>query len=211
MWTQSEGRRQKAEGRSGENLESEILYKGLGSRVLRQLRMNREIRRIPESKGEVTARRGPRPTGRAKLPLSPIQSPVAVSTGQFSWADKVGGPVARIFHYPFKFLTVRNLISPTAASTYDYVSVNSLQCENRGHGAASPPSPSPSDGGWGHTPGKSRLGRSFALPAWGGSDYATSDLLFACFVANLATQYIQPQLITSIQCEFLTVRNLKKG
>src|SRR6266568_5890041 len=46
---------------------------------------------------------------------------------------------------------------------------------------------------------------------WGGSDYATLDLLFACFVANLTTQHIQPQLITSIQFKFLTVRNLKKG
>src|SRR6266702_256605 len=46
-----------------------------------------------------------------------------------------GAPVGAN-HYPFKFLTVRNLLSPTAASTYAYVSVNSLQCGNRGHGSA---------------------------------------------------------------------------
>src|SRR6266446_6226686 len=138
MWTQNEGRRQKAESRSGENPDSGIRDKGLGRRGLRLLARNLEIRRIPESKGEVTARQEPRPTGRAKLLLSRIQSPAAVATGQLSWADKVGGPVARIFHYRFKFLTVRNLISPTAARTYDYVSVNSLQCGNRGHGSASP-------------------------------------------------------------------------
>src|SRR6266436_2114588 len=141
MSMQSKGSRQNADCRIGENSESGIRDKGLGRRVLRLLGRNREIRRIPESKGEVTARREPRPTGRAKLLLSRIQSPAAVATGQLSWADKVGGPVARIFHYRFKFLTVRNLISPTAASTYDYVSVNSLQCGNRGHGAASPPQP----------------------------------------------------------------------
>src|SRR6266567_7420368 len=180
MSMQSEGRRQNAEGRSGENPDSGIRDKWLGRRGLRLLGRNREIRRIPESKGEVTARPLPQPlsigwrgwpqagrgpTGRAKLLLSRIQCPAAVSTGQPSWADKVGGPAAGIFHYPFKFLTVRNLISPTAARTYDYVSVNSLQCGNRGHGSTSPPSPSPSDGEGGPTPGKSRLGRSLALPA----------------------------------------------
>ncbi len=122
----------------GENPDSGIRDKGLGRRGLRLLGRNREIRRIPESESEVTARREPRPTGRAKLLLSRIQSLAAVATGQLSWADKLGGPVARIFHYRFKFLTVRNLLSPTAASTYDYVSVNSLQCGNRGHGPASP-------------------------------------------------------------------------
>src|SRR6266702_5337153 len=206
MWTESEGSRQNAEGRSGENSESGIRDKGLGCRGLRLLGRNREIRRIAESGGEVTAR--------------PLPQPLSIGWRGWPQAGKVtarqeprptGWTAIGANHYPLKFLTVRNLISPTAARTYGYVSVNSLQCGNRGHGAASPPSPSPSDGGWGHTPGKSRLGRSFALPAWGGSDYATSDLLFACFVANLATQYIQPQLITSIQCEFLTVRNLKKG
>src|SRR6266446_6933012 len=54
------------------------------------------------------------------------------------------------------------------------------------------PSPSPSNGEGGRRPGE-------VLPAWGGSDYATSDLLFACFVASFTTQLIQPQLITSIQ------------
>ena len=52
------------------------------------------------------------------------------------------------------------------------------------------PSPSPSNGEGGRRPGE-------VLPAGGGSDYATMDLLFAGFVANLTTQHIQPQLITS--------------
>ncbi len=69
--------------------------------------------------GEITARQEPRPTG---------------------WARRSAIPVGAL-HYQLKFLTVRNLISPTAASTYDYVSVNSLQCGNRGHGSASPPAP----------------------------------------------------------------------
>src|SRR6266700_2088128 len=138
MSMQSEGRRQNAECGIGENPDSGIRDKGLGRRGLRLLSRNCEIRRIPESESEVTARREPRPIGRAKLLLSRIQPPAAVATGQLSWADKVGGPVARIFHYRFKFLTVRNLISPSAARTYDYVSVNSLQCGNRGHGPASP-------------------------------------------------------------------------
>src|SRR6266436_6776628 len=80
------------------------------------------------------------------------------------------------------------------------------------------PGPSPANGARGHayrqagrSAGKSRLGRSLALPAGGGSDYATLDLLFAGFVASFTTQHIQPQLITSIQFEFLTVRDLKKG
>ncbi len=117
MSMQSKCGMQNAECGIGENPDSGIRDKGLGRRGLRLLARNLEIRRIPESKGEVTARQEPRPTGRAKLLLSRIQSPAAVATGQLSWADKVGGPVARIFHYPFKFLTVRNLISPTAAST----------------------------------------------------------------------------------------------
>ncbi len=50
------------------------------------------------------------------------------------------------------------------------------------------PSPSPSNGEGGRRPGE-------VLPAWG--TLATSDLLFAGFIANLTTQYIQPQLITS--------------
>ncbi len=64
------------------------------------------------------------------------------------------------------------------------------------------PGPSPANGARGHayrqagrTPGKLRLGRSLALPAWG--TLATLDLLFACFVATFTTQYIQPQRITS--------------
>ncbi len=183
MSMQSEGRRQNAEGRSGENPDSGIRDKWLGRRGLRMLGRNREIRRIPESKGEVTARPLPQPlsigwrgwpqagrgpTGRAKLLLSPIQSPVGGFHGQRS-SPKQGGsgppPKRERLPYRFKFLTVRNLLSPSAGRTYDYVSANSLQCGNRGHGSASPPSPSPSDGEGGPTPGKSRLGRSLALPA----------------------------------------------
>src|SRR5260370_7390568 len=80
MWTQRE---------CGiwENLGGGIRDKGLGRRALRQLRRNREIRQIPESKGGVTARQEPRPTGRAKLLLSPIQPPVAASLGQPSSAQ----------------------------------------------------------------------------------------------------------------------------
>src|SRR6266571_5139851 len=117
MSMQSECRMQNAECRIGENSESGIRDKGLGRRGLRLLGRNREMRRIPESERKVTARQEPRPTGRAKLLLSRIQSPAAVATGQPSWADKVGGPAAGIFHYRFKFLTVRNLLSPSAAST----------------------------------------------------------------------------------------------
>src|SRR5260370_11773599 len=80
MWTQSE---------CGivENLGAGIRDKSLGRRGLRQLRRNREIRQIPEGQGEVTARQEPRPTGRAKLLLSPIQPPVAASLGQPSLAQ----------------------------------------------------------------------------------------------------------------------------
>ncbi len=190
MSMQSKCSRQNAECGIGENSESGIRDKGLGRRVLRLLGRNREIREIYESSGKVTARplpqplsigwRGwpqagkvtarqePRPTGRAKLLLSPIQSPVGGFHGQRS-SPKQGGsgppPKRERLPYRFKFLTVRNLLSPSAGRTYDYVSANSLQCGNRGHGSASPPSPSPSDGEGGPTPGKSRLGRSLALPA----------------------------------------------
>jgi hypothetical protein len=110
MWTQSECR-------IGENLGAGIRDKSLGRRALRQLRRNREIRQIPESHGKVTARQEPRPTCRAKLPPSPNQSPVAASLGQPSWAQKVDGFSARAFRYEFKFLTVRNLITPTPGRT----------------------------------------------------------------------------------------------
>src|SRR6266581_833589 len=133
MWTESEGSRQNAEGRSGENSESGIRDKGLGCRGLRLLGRNREIRRIAESGGEVTAR--------------PLPQPLSIGWRGWPQAGKVtarqeprptGWTAVGANHYPFKFLTVRNLISPTAARTYGYVSVNSLQCANRGHGAASP-------------------------------------------------------------------------
>src|SRR5260370_7074602 len=123
---------------------TEIRGKRLGCRGLRQLRRNREIRQIPESQGEVTARREPRPTGRAKLLLSPIQPPVAVSLGQPTLAQEVDGFTASAFRYQFKFLTVRNLINLTPRRSYDCVSVNSLQCGYRrqpsqGHGGHRPP------------------------------------------------------------------------
>src|SRR6266571_4208809 len=136
MSMQSEGRRQNAEGRSGENPDSGIRDKWLGRRGLRMLGRNREIRRIPESKGEVTAR--------------PLPQPLSIGWRGWPQAGKVtarqeprptGWTAVGANHYPFKFLTVRNLISPTAARTYGYVSVNSLQCANRGHGSASPPAP----------------------------------------------------------------------
>src|SRR6266446_6513950 len=120
MWTQSKGRRQKVECRIGENLESGIRDKWLGCRALWQLRWHREIRQILESEGEVTARQEPRPTGRAKLPLSPIQSSVTVSLGQTSWADKVAGPAAGIFHCQIKCLTVIHLIRGCAVTTCNF-------------------------------------------------------------------------------------------
>src|SRR6266568_6356405 len=39
---------------------------------------------------------------------------------------------------PVKFLTVRNLITPTPRRTYDDVSVNSLQCGQACHRSAAP-------------------------------------------------------------------------
>src|SRR5437899_2984749 len=98
-------RRQKAESRSGENPDSGILDKGLGRRGLRLLGRNREIRRIPESEsevtarplpqplsigwsgwpqaGKVTARQEPRPTGLGRLRLRHIGSPVRLFRCQF--------------------------------------------------------------------------------------------------------------------------------
>jgi hypothetical protein len=110
MWKQSECG-------IGENLGAGIRDKTLGRRALRRLRRNREIRQILGSEGKVTARQEPRPTGRAKLPLSPIKSPVAASLGQPSWAQNLAGFTASAFRYQFKFLTVRNLISPTPGRT----------------------------------------------------------------------------------------------
>src|SRR5713101_3245984 len=124
MWTQSECR-------IAENLGAGIRNKSLGCRVFRRRRRNRKIRQIPEGQGGVTARQEPRPTGRAKLLLSPNQSPVAASLGQPSLAQKVDGFTASAFRYQFKFLTVRNLINLTPRRSYDCVSVNSLQCGYR--------------------------------------------------------------------------------
>src|SRR6266851_7385268 len=113
----------------GENPKSGIPGKRLGCRVLRRLRRNRNTRQILESEGEVTARQEPRPTGRApvlrsslateggKLPLSPIQSPVIVSLGQTSWADKLGGPAAGLFRCKIKCITVIHLIRGCAVTT----------------------------------------------------------------------------------------------
>ncbi len=138
MSMQSKCRMQNAECRIGENSDSGIRDKGLGRRGLRLLGRNREIRQIRESGSEVTARPLPQPLsiGRRGWPqagkVTARQEPRPTGLGRRS-AIPVGA-----LHYQLKFLTVRNLISPTAASTYDYVSVNSLQCGNRGHGAASP-------------------------------------------------------------------------
>src|SRR6266478_1846493 len=128
MWTKSEGRGHppakrwagKVECRSGENLESGIRDNGLWCRALRQLRRDREVRQILEREREVTSRQEPRPTGRAKLPLSPIQSSVTVSLGQTSWADKVAGPAAGIFHCQIKCITVIHLIRDWAVTTCDF-------------------------------------------------------------------------------------------
>src|SRR6266446_4533215 len=138
MSMQSKCRRQNAECRIGENSDSGIRDKGLGRRGLRLLGRNREIRQIRESGSEVTARPLPQPLsiGRRGWPqagkVTARQEPRPTGLGRRS-AIPVGA-----LHYQLKFLTVRNLISPTAASTYDYVSVNSLQCGNRGHVPASP-------------------------------------------------------------------------
>src|SRR6266851_7748271 len=109
------------ECRSGENLESGVRDNRLGRRALRRLRRFREIRRILESGGEVTA--PPKAfgaTGRAQLPLSPIQSPVTVSLGQTSWADKLGGPAAGLFRCKIKCITVIHLIRGCAVTTCDF-------------------------------------------------------------------------------------------
>src|SRR5258708_8432715 len=103
----------------GEKRGAGIRHKGLGWRGLRQLRWYREIRQILESQAEVTARQEPRPTGRARLQLSTIQTPVTVSLGQTSWADKVAGPAAGIFHCQIKCITVIHLIRGCAVTTCD--------------------------------------------------------------------------------------------
>ncbi|SRR6266571_1560466 len=164
MWTESDGRRQKVECRSGDNLESGIRAKRLGCRALRQLRRRcarppgeGEIRQIRESDEDTTVRPLPKPlsigwkgwpqagrgpTSWAWLPLSPIQSPVDGFRGQRSSPKQGGGgppPKRERLGNQFKFLTVRNLISSTAARTYVDVSANSLQCVNRGHGPTSAP------------------------------------------------------------------------
>src|SRR6266851_8756334 len=120
MWTESEGRRQKTGCRSGENLGAAIRYKWLGHRALRRPRRNRNTRQILESEGEVTARQEPRPTGRAQLPLSPIQSSVTVSLGQTSWAEKLGCPAAGLFRCKIKCITVIHLIRGCAVTTCDF-------------------------------------------------------------------------------------------
>ena len=117
MSMQSEGRRQNAECGIGENSESGIRDKGLGRRGLRLLGRNREIRRIPESKGEVTARPLPQPlsigwsgwTQGGKVTARQEPRP----TG---WARRSAIPVGAL-HYQLKFLTVRNLITPSPGST----------------------------------------------------------------------------------------------
>ncbi len=119
----------------GENREARIRDKWLGSKVFWRLKRNREIRQILEIDGEVTARPLPQPlsiewrgwpqagrgpTGRAKLPLSPIQSSVTVSLGQPSWVDEDCGPTVRDFRYRFKCITVIHLIRGCAVTACDF-------------------------------------------------------------------------------------------
>src|SRR5229473_242551 len=104
----------------GENREARIRDKWLGSKVFWRLERNREIRQILESEGEVTARQEPRPTGRAQLPLSPVQSSVTVSLGQPSWVDEGCGPTVRDFRYRFNCITVIHLIRGCAVTTCDF-------------------------------------------------------------------------------------------
>src|SRR5260221_11046943 len=105
----------------GKNAKAGILGKRLGGGALRRLRRNRNTSQILESEGEVTA--PPKAfgaAGRAKLPLSRVQSSVTVPLGRTSWADKVGGPAAGILHYQIKCLTVIHLIRGCAVTTCDF-------------------------------------------------------------------------------------------
>ena len=97
MKTESEGRRQNEECRSGEKLGSGIRAQPLGCRGLRQFWPNRERRQIVES--EVTVRHEPRRTG------SEIRCPHQAVFG--GW---LGNLVER--EGVIKSLTVRNLMSP---------------------------------------------------------------------------------------------------
>jgi hypothetical protein len=71
-----------------------------------------------EWRGWPQAGRGP--TGRAKLLLSPIQSPVARSVGQCSRPENSGGLAAGEFHCQFKSLTVRDLIRGWVVTACDF-------------------------------------------------------------------------------------------
>ena len=87
----------------------------------------------------VTVRR----TGKAKLLLSPICSPLRPEpTGNPpprcpAFRGPLDNTVSALRPPPaFKFLTVRNLITPWPRRSYDCVSVNSLQCGQALHGSA---------------------------------------------------------------------------
>src|SRR5207245_4641199 len=97
MKAKSEGRRQKAESRSGEKLGSGIRDEPLGCRGLRQLWRTRERSQIVEN--EATVRREPRRTG------FEFRCPHQTVFG--GW---LGNLVER--EGVIKFLTVRNLMSP---------------------------------------------------------------------------------------------------
>src|SRR2546427_62582 len=99
MKSESDGRRQNEECRSGEKLGSGIRAQPLGRRGLRQLCRNRERRQIVES--EVTVRREPRRTG--------FEFRCPRETVFWGW---LGNLVER--EGVIKFLTVRNLMSPGA-------------------------------------------------------------------------------------------------
>src|SRR6266852_1536361 len=99
MKAKSEGRRQNEECRSGEKLGSGIRAQPLGCRGLRQLWRHRERRQIVES--ELTVRREPRPTGfEFRRPRQTVYG---------GW---LGNLVER--EEVIKFLTVRNLVCPSA-------------------------------------------------------------------------------------------------
>src|SRR6266849_4217976 len=103
MKSESDGRRQNEECRSGEKLGSGIRAQPLGRRGLRQLWGNRERRQIVES--ELTVRREARRAG--------FEFRCPHQTVFWGW---LGNLVER--EQVIKFLTVRNLVSPGAESLF---------------------------------------------------------------------------------------------
>src|SRR5713101_5889302 len=116
--TESEGRRQNEEGRSGERLGSGIRAQPLGCRGLRQLWRTRERRQIVES--EVTVRREPRRTG--------FEFRCPRETVFWGW---LGNLVER--EGVIKFLTVRNLMSPGAEGGCRNVTVHAAAFSHYSH------------------------------------------------------------------------------